>query len=89
MCAQPRDQHFEHLAEGRGEVEPHGRERRVGLVGGQHRGRRMGVRPQRGGCQDHGSGQAERGGIAQLGYAPEEDGAERTDAALPAGAAQR
>jgi hypothetical protein len=32
------DQHLEHLAQGRGEVESHGGELRIGLVGGQHRG---------------------------------------------------
>ena len=67
---QPGGQHLEHLAEGGGEVQPHRGQRRVGGVGGQHRGRRLGVRPHRGGRHDGRAGQPERVGLAEFGHGP-------------------
>ena len=42
---QPGAHHLEHLTERIGEVQPQSGQLRVGLVGGQHRGRRLGMRP--------------------------------------------
>ena len=44
---QPGYQHLKHLAHGRGEVQPHSGQLRVGLVSRQHRGRRLRGRPDR------------------------------------------
>jgi O-acetylserine/cysteine efflux transporter len=44
---EPGYQHLKHLAHGRGEVQPHSGQLRVGLVSRQHRGRRLRGRPDR------------------------------------------
>ena len=44
-CQQPGDHHLEHLAEGRGKIQAHGGQGRVGLVRGEHRGGRLRMRP--------------------------------------------
>ena len=66
--------------DGRGEVQAQGGQRRIGLVGRQHRGRRLRVRPQRPGHQGDDAGQADGVVLAEFGHALEQDAAERGDA---------
>lgn len=65
---QPGAHHLEHLAERRGEVQAHGRQLRVGLVCGQHRGGRLDMRPQLAGGHDGRAGQLHGVRPAEFGY---------------------
>jgi O-acetylserine/cysteine efflux transporter len=66
---QPGYQHLKHFAHGRGEVQPHSGQLRVGLVSRQHRGRRLRARPHRAGHQDRRARQPEAVVLAELAYA--------------------
>ena len=63
---EPGYQHLEHLAHRRGEVQPHRGQLRVGLVGRQHRGRRLRGRPHRAGHQHRRAREPEAVVLAEL-----------------------
>ncbi len=76
-CQQPGYQHLEHLAHRRGEVQPHGGQLRVGLVGRQHRCRWLRARPHRAGHQDRRTRQPEAVVLAELTQAAADQVAQR------------
>jgi SAM-dependent methyltransferase len=76
---QPGGHDLNHLADGRGKVQAQGSQRRIRLIGREHRGGRLRMRPQRGGHHDGGACQPEGIGLTELGQAPEHQDAERGD----------
>jgi drug/metabolite transporter (DMT)-like permease len=66
---QPGYQDLKHLAHGRGEVQPHSGQLRVGLVSRQHRGRRLRARPHRAGHQHRRTRQPEAVVLGELTHA--------------------